>query len=88
MLSDASKKLPETSDLFFEIETAKHHGGWPAWLQLKAQERGMLMAHELHKSMRDHYYYDVRAPGEKVEKPKATMPWDRYREKFFNKPKS
>jgi len=69
--------LPPTDDEYFEIETAKQHGGWWVWSRyLSAQERVKLMAHELHKNMREHYYFDKRAPGEKVDKPKGEAPWD------------
>lgn len=89
MLSDPEKKLPPTSDLYDEIETSKRHGGWWVWTRhLTAQERGMLMAHELHRSMREHYFYDVGSgAGEKVEKPKPVAPWDRYRSEFMNRAK-
>lgn len=52
--------LPVPSDDYFEIECAKLHGGWPAWLALSQQLRGWLMAHEMEKNMRDHYYFEVR----------------------------
>ncbi|MDE2105974.1 MAG: hypothetical protein KGL39_52615 [Patescibacteria group bacterium] len=79
----AEKELPAPPDDYFEMETAKLHGGWPGWCGLPAQMRGKLMAHELHKNMREHYYFDMKNPDEqsKAEKPKA--PWDAAREKFF-----
>ena len=60
MLSDADA-LPVPGDDYFEVECAKLHGGWPAWRALPASRRGWLMAHELEKNLRDHYYYDKRS---------------------------
>lgn len=75
--------MPPTDDRYSEIETAKKHGGWYVWTRcLHPQERAELMAHELHRSMREHYYFDVRAPGEKAEKPKrGEFAWDEMRKR-------
>ena len=62
---------------------ALKHGGWPVWERLAAQQQGELMAHEAHKNMRDHYYYDKRTPGDPMPKPKVPMPMDVIRNKFF-----
>jgi len=64
------------------------HGGWPAWSQLPVQMRGWLMAHELEKNMRDHYYFDVRQKNGKKgpEKPPAASVADLIREKWQGKP--
>ena len=43
-----------------EIETAKLHGGWAVWKSLPTEEKAELLAHELHKKMREHYEYDLR----------------------------
>jgi len=77
--------LPAPSDGYFEIETAKLHGGWSQWDRLDPQEKGRLMAHEMVKNMREHYHFDKRtAAGEKnVEKPKGTAPWDMIKNRFF-----
>ena len=77
------KALPPPPEKYFEIETAKLHGGWPVWVRLDPQMRAELLAHELHKNMRDHYYYDLRKPGETVEKPKMPMAHELMRKKFF-----
>lgn len=43
----------------------------------------MLMAHEAHRNMREHYSYDKRKPGEQVEKPKLMLPHEMMRKRFF-----
>lgn len=43
-----------------EIETAKLHGGWPAWCRLPAPVRGRLIAYEHVKHLREHYQFDRR----------------------------
>jgi hypothetical protein len=70
--------LDPPDDEYNEIEASKLHGGWWIWTRrLGPQERAKLMAHELHKQMRECYYYDKqRAAGERPEKPKAEAPWD------------
>ena len=51
------------------------------WNLLSARERAELIAHEMVKNMRDHYYFDVRSG--KKEKPKSESPWDAMRRRFF-----
>ena len=55
--------LPSPGDRFLEIETAKLHGGWPAWRGLPTVAKAELLAHELHKRMREHYGFDQRTEG-------------------------
>lgn len=65
------------------MEVAKLHGGWVMWERLPVQRRAKLIAHELHKGMRDHYYYDKRPEAEKGEKPKGEAPWDVMRKRYL-----
>ena len=82
--------LPIPKDDYFEIECAKLHGGWPRWAQLPDSTRGWLMAHELEKNMRDHYYFDARqksgAGG--AEKPPGKSVADLIRERWQGKPRN
>jgi hypothetical protein len=85
------KSLPSPGDFWLEVETAKKHGGWAAWRGLATVEKARLLAHELHKGMREHYEYDQRAPA-KTEAEKSvggSSPLSAMREKFlgggFNK---
>ncbi len=67
------------------MEAAKQYGGWESWLRLTEATRAKLLAHEMHRNMREHYEYDQRAPAEK--KPggnTALAPWVRMREAFLN----
>jgi len=65
----ADQALPSPGDRFLEIETAKLHGGWPAWQKLALVVKAELLAHELHKRMREHYDFDQR--NAKAESGKA-----------------
>ena len=79
----AQDELPLPGARYFEIETAKLHGGWPAWESLKPAMKAELLAHEEIKNMRDHYYMDKRGrPKQNVAvDPRAAM-----RSRFFNQP--
>ena len=82
------EELPAPTDRYFEIETAKLHGGWAQWDRIAPQERGELIAHEMVKNMRDHYYFDKRSEKLKqdepdLERPKQTAPWEQIKSRFF-----
>lgn len=81
-MSNPEDRLPPTSDEYFEIETAKKHGGWPVWRALSVQDRAKLMAHEMHAGMREHYYFDKRLKGDKAEKPKLEAPWEKVKKRY------
>lgn len=57
------------------------------WERLPTHVKGMLLAHEIHKNMRDHYHTDVMNKGKDrggrrdADKPEA--PWTAMRKKFF-----
>lgn len=69
------------------METAKAFGypGWSAWEAEHPQVRAKLMAHELHRGMRETYNFEQRmAAGETADKPKNDAPpWQKIRERFF-----
>lgn len=76
--------MPAPDALYLEIETAKKHGGWGAWMRLPAVDRGKLMAHEMHSNMRQHYEFDQRqAPEKAAEKKDSASPWSAMRKRFF-----
>lgn len=82
------KALPAPPLEFFEIETAKLHGGWAVWQTFSAQVRGKLLAHEMHASLRKHYEHDVmrdesRGSRDEGKKSDASAPWSAARDKFF-----
>jgi len=87
------KSLPAPGLEYFEIETAKLHGGWGIWIRLPVEARARLLAHEFHKNMREHYQWDMRKTeaGSGVSDPgsgrrgDAGAPWSDLREKFFGK---
>ena len=71
------EELPSTSNEYLEFETAKAHGGWPAWQSLPPYMREKLMAHELHKSQRDAYFRERAMEYAKRDKKDAGgMGWD------------
>jgi hypothetical protein len=81
------KALPAPANEYFEMETAKafHYPGWGAWLAEAPQVRAKLMAHELHKGMRDSYHFEMRTEetGPQTTAPKKT-PWQEVRERFMD----
>lgn len=77
------KSLPAPPLEFFEIETAKLHGGWSVWQTFSAQVRGKLLAHEMHKNLRTHYEHDVMRDKTSEKKSDAGAPWSAARDKFF-----
>lgn len=78
-------ELPAPGDRYFEIEVAKMHGGMWQWEKLPTQRRAELIAHELHKNQREHYYHDVsRRDKKKGEKKTGLMPHEQMRERFFS----
>lgn len=79
----AAQTLPVPGGEYFEIETAKLHGGWAVWERLPCSTRGRLLAHEQHKAMREHYAHDLRSAEGKATAPKVEAPWDAARNRFF-----
>lgn len=78
------KALPSPGDRFFEIEVAKLHGGWPVWVGLSSAMKAELLAHEMHKRMREHYEFDQRTnEGKPAEKPKRHDIMSVMRNRFF-----
>ena len=76
--------MPDPGFGFSEIETAKLHGGWSVWRRLSAVERAQLMAHEQHKAMRDHYYFDQHKTGDDPDRRRPQpMPHELMRERFW-----
>ena len=78
--------LPAPGDEYFEMETAKaFHYTWAEWLAEDPLLRAKMMAHELHKGMRDTYLFEQRqASAERGgDRPKTPAPWETIREKFF-----
>ena len=70
------------------MEAAKvFHYRWDQWLAESPILRGRMMAHELHKGMRDTYNLEQRQAalesGADPAKPRSPAPWDAIREKFF-----
>ncbi len=66
------------------METAKaFHYTWGGWLAEDPHLRAKMMAHELHKGMRDTYLFEVRQPGDGQERPKSKPSWETIRETFF-----
>lgn len=79
MLDD--KALPPTSDEYLAMETAKaFHYTWSDWCAESPIVQAKLMAHELHKGMRDAYQYEETSGKE--GSPKAGLA-DQIRNRFF-----
>jgi hypothetical protein len=57
-------------------------------VQLPDPTKGWLMAHELEKNMRDHYYFDLRQKSGKAgeEKPMGKTVADLIRERWQGRP--
>ena len=77
-------QLPEPPWEYAEIETMKAFGCWSlsAWRALPLDERAELMAHEIHRSLRERWYAaklraarKQAAPGE-PGKTRSQAPWD------------
>lgn len=71
-------ELPPPGDEYFEIETLKACGyTLSEWRRESLVDRAKLMAHELHKNMRESYYAEkMSGKGEEKGKGKAPAPWD------------
>jgi len=80
----SGQALPPPDNLFLEIEAAKKHGGWSAWVRLTMQERALLLAHEMHLNLREHYECDLRKqPATPAKTPADNAPWTRMRNTFL-----
>jgi hypothetical protein len=79
------KLLDPPDSRYLEIETAKLHGGWAAWIALPVVTRAELLAHEHHAAMRKHYEFDQqREAGEKAgSKPPKNNFLTQMRNRFF-----
>ena len=82
------EELPAPPDFFLEVETAKAHGGWGAWVKLDPLTRAKLMAHDLHKSRRDGYYRERIAAHARADKKSFSPhndPLDAIKARWFKK---
>ncbi len=79
--------LPTPSDEYWEREACKafHYPGWSAWEAEHPMIRAQLIAHELHRQMREAYHAEKRLEklGKADEGPRAEAPWDSVRRQFF-----
>lgn len=79
-------QLPEPEWDYLELETMKAFGCWhlAAWRTQSADDRARLMAHEIHRSLRERWtLLKGRRAREKKTAPVSEAPWDFIERQFM-----